>query len=179
MFLTFLGDRRSLWLKKSRKHTQLLMMAIAGTWWWVNIELYHSHGWYSNNTQCWKWLLRHDHKCVCQGMYLFLPTGEREYEATNSVSSCLLLFTWYWKRWEYYYYSDQWQLNKHFLHEREQRFRSWCWRRMWVIEFVVSLLLSLLLVLFFAPRGFSPLQSISKFQFNLESTVRHVLKTSS
>ena len=41
------------------------------------------------------------------GMYLFLPTGEREYEATNSVSSCLLLFTWYWKRWEYHFYSDQ------------------------------------------------------------------------
>lgn len=71
-------------------------------------------------------------------MYLFLPTGEREYEATNSVSSCLLLFTWYWKRWEYYYYSDQWQLNKHFLHEREQCFRSWCWRHMWVVEFVVG-----------------------------------------
>ena len=74
-------------------------------------------------------------------MYLFLPTGEREYEATNSVSSCLLLFTWYWKRREYYYYSDQWQLNKHFLHEREQRSGSWCWHHMWVIEFVVGSLL--------------------------------------
>ena len=50
---------------------------------------------------------------------------------------------------------------------------------MWVIEFVVLLLLSLLLVLFFAPRGFSPLQSISKLQFDLETTVRQVLKTSS
>ena len=102
-------------------------------------------------------------------MYLFLPTGEREYEATNSVSSCLLLFTWYWKRWEYYYYSDQWQLNKHFLHEREQRFGSWCWGHMWVIEFVVLLLLSLLLVLFFAPWGFSPLLKNRHFQITIRS----------
>ena len=103
-------------------------------------------------------------------MYLFLPTGEREYEATNSVSSCLLLFTWYWKRREYYYYSDKWQLNKHFLHEHEQCFRSWCWCHMWVIEFVVLLLLlSLLLVLFFAPRGFSPLIKNRHFQIPIQS----------
>lgn len=96
-------------------------------------------------------------------MYLFFPTGEREYEATNSVSSCLLLFTWYWKRWDYHY-SDQWKLNKHFLHEHEQCFRSWCWRHMWVIEFVV-----LLLVLFFAPRGFSPLLKNRHFQIPIQS----------
>ena len=94
-------------------------------------------------------------------MYLFLPTGEREYEATNSVSSCLLLFTWYWKRREYYYYGDQWQLNKHFLHEHEQCFRFWCWRHMWVIEFVVG-------SLFCSKRFFSSSQN-QHFQIPIQS----------
>lgn len=40
---------------------------------------------------------------------------------------------------------------------------------MWVIEFVVLLLLSLLLVLFFAPRGFSPLLKNRHFQITIQS----------